>query len=85
MKIGLFYGTDTGNTETVAKEIKKKLEAIFGADTVDMKEIYKKKKEDFAPYEYLILGMPTWYDGELQADWEDFIPEMEQVDFTGKK
>lgn len=85
MKIGLFYGTDTGNTETVAKEIKKKLEAIFGADTVDMKEIYKKKKEDFAPYEYLILGMPTWYDGELQADWEDFISEMEQVDFTGKK
>lgn len=85
MKIGLFYGTDTGNTETVAKELKKKIEAILGADTVDVKEIYKKKKEDFAPYEYLILGMPTWYDGELQADWEDFIPEMEQVDFSGKK
>lgn len=85
MKIGIFYGTDTGNTETVAKELKKKIEAILGADTVEIKEIYKKKKEDFAPYEYLILGMPTWYDGELQADWEDFIPEMEQVDFSNKK
>jgi flavodoxin I len=31
------------------------------------------------------MGMPTWYDGELQADWEDFIPEMEQVNFEGKK
>ena len=85
MKIGLFYGTDTGNTETIAKELKKKIEAILGADTVDLKEIYKKKKADFETYDLFILGMPTWYDGELQADWEDFIPEMEQVDFSGKK
>lgn len=85
MKIGLFYGTDTGNTETIAKELKKKIEAILGAETVDLKEIYKKKKADFEVYDLFILGMPTWYDGELQADWEDFIPEMEQVDFSGKK
>lgn len=85
MKIGLFYGTDTGNTEAIAKEIKKKLEAKLGPDSVDMYEIYKKKKEDMAHYEMLILGMPTWYDGELQGDWEDFIPEMEKIDFTGKK
>ncbi len=84
MRIGLFYGTDTGNTETIAKELKKKIEAILGADIVDVKEIYKKKKADFEVYDLFILGMPTWYDGELQADWEDFIPEMEQVDFSGK-
>jgi flavodoxin I len=57
-KIGLFYGTDTGNTEVVSKDLKKKLEAILGADTVDLKEIYKKKKEDFEAYDILILGMP---------------------------
>ena len=85
MKIGLFYGTDTGNTETISKEIRKKLDARFGQGTVEMKEIYKKKAEDFKGYDYLILGMPTWYDGELQADWEDFFPEMEQVNFEGKK
>ncbi len=85
IKIGLFYGTDTGNTETISKEIKKKLETMLGPDTVDMYEIYKKKKEDMAKYDLLIIGMPTWYDGELQGDWEEFIPEMEQVDFTGKK
>jgi len=84
-KIGLFYGTDTGNTETIAKEIKKKLEAKLGEGCVDVMEIYKKKKEDMAKYDLLIVGMPTWYDGELQGDWEEFIPEMEQVDFTGKK
>jgi flavodoxin I len=85
IKIGLFYGTDTGNTETIAKELKKKLEAKLGEGTVDLLEIYKKKKEDMDKYDTLILGMPTWYDGELQGDWEEFIPEMEKIDFTGKK
>jgi flavodoxin I len=84
-KIGLFYGTDTGNTETIAKEVKKKLEAKLGADSVDLLEIYKKKKEDMDKYTLLILGMPTWYDGELQGDWEEFIPEMEKVNFSAKK
>jgi flavodoxin I len=84
-KIGLFYGTDTGNTETIAKEIKKKLEAKLGEGTVDILEIYKKKKEDMDKYNLLILGMPTWYDGELQGDWEEFIPEMEKIDFSNKK
>jgi flavodoxin I len=84
-KIGLFYGTDTGNTERVAKRIKEILEEKLGAGTVDLLEIYKKKKDDMAKYDLLVLGMPTWYDGELQGDWEEFIPEMQQIDFTGKK
>ena len=49
-KIGLFYGTDTGNTERVAKKIKELIEAKIGAGEVDLLEIYKKKKED----------MPFW-------------------------
>ncbi len=84
-KIGLFYGTDTGNTERVSKRIKELIEAKIGTAEVDLLEIYKKKKDDMAKYNLLILGMPTWYDGELQGDWEEFITEMQQIDFTGKK
>lgn len=84
-RIGLFYGTDTGNTERAAKRVKELLEGKFGAGEVDLLEIYKKKKEDMARYDLLVLGMPTWYDGELQGDWEEYIPEMNQIDFTGKK
>ncbi len=84
-KIGLFYGTDTGNTERVSKRIKELLEEKLGAGSVDLLEIFRKKKEDMAQYNLLILGMPTWYDGELQGDWEEFITEMTQIDFTGKK
>ena len=32
-----------------------------------------------------IQGMPTWYDGELQGDWETFLPKFEEIDFKGKK
>ena len=84
-QIGLFYGTDTGNTERVAKRVKELLETKTGAGSVDLLEIYKKKKEDMAKYDLLVLGMPTWYDGELQGDWEEFIGEMNQIDFSGKK
>ena len=84
-KIGLFYGTDTGNTERVSKRIKELIEAKIGAGEVDLLEIYKKKKDDMARYSLLILGMPTWYDGELQGDWEEFITEIQQIDFTAKK
>jgi len=85
IKIGLFYGTDTGNTERVSKRLKELIEEKLGPGTVDLLEIYKKKKEDMAQYNLLILGMPTWYDGELQGDWEEYIAEMQQIDFTGKK
>jgi flavodoxin I len=84
-KIGLFYGTDTGNTETVSNKIKDKINAILGGDDVEVIEIYKKEAAEFAPYEYIIVGMPTWYDGELQGDWETFLPKFESVDFTNKK
>lgn len=85
VKIGLFYGTDTGNTERIAKEIKVMIDKIMGADTVDVLEIYKKIAADLNKYEYLIIGMPTWYDGELQGDWEEFMPKYTQVAWEGKK
>src|ERR1700676_2434144 len=84
-KIVLFYGTDTGNTERISKRGKELIEAKIGAGEVDLLEIYKKKKDDMAKYNFLVLGMPTWYDGELQGDWEEFITEMQQIDFTSKK
>ena len=84
-KIGLFYGTDTGNTERVAKRLKEIIDGKLGEGTVDFLEIYKKKQDDMAKYDTLILGMPTWYDGELQGDWEEFIPEMGKIDFSNKK
>jgi flavodoxin I len=83
--IGMFYGTDTGNTEMVSKMLKEKLEQILGEGSVDMEEIYQKSHDDLSVYDNLIIGMPTWYDGELQGDWEEFLPEFQKIDFQNKK
>jgi len=84
-KIGLFFGTDTGNTEAVSEKIVESLVELTGQDIVESNEIYQKKAEDVAKYDLLIFGQPTWYDGELQGDWEEFIPELKKIDFKGKK
>ena len=62
--VGLFYGSDTGNTENISKMIQKDL----GADLVDVRDIAKSSKEDIEAYDFLLFGIPTWYYGESQAD-----------------
>lgn len=78
--VGLFFGSDTGNTEAIAKMIEKQL----GKQMVDVKDIAKSSKEDVDNYDLLLLGIPTWYYGEAQCDWDDFFPELEKVDFSSK-
>ncbi|TRX56580.1 flavodoxin FldA [Thalassomonas sp. M1454] len=78
--VGLFFGSDTGNTEAVAKMIQKKL----GKKNVEVKDIAKSTKEDIAEFDLLLIGIPTWYYGENQCDWDDFLPELEEIDFTDK-
>ena len=79
-KIGLFYGTTTGKTETVAEIIQKTFEDI----TVDLHDISKTEAADFSEYEYLIIGSPTWNLGDLQDDWEAFFSELDEINFSGK-
>ncbi|PWK24355.1 flavodoxin [Maribacter polysiphoniae] len=80
MKIGLFYGSDTGNTEEVANKIAK----IIGEEYVDVHSIGKVSNADLEMYDHLIFGTSTWYDGELQSEWEDFLPNLDEIDFSGK-
>lgn len=78
--VGLFFGSDTGNTEAVAKMIQKKL----GKKMVDVYDIAKASKAEIENFDLLLLGIPTWYYGEAQCDWDDFFPELEEIDFTDK-
>lgn len=79
-KIGLFYDTDTGNTRKVAKMIKKQ----FDEDVIDMKNITKLELADFEKYSAFILGTPTLGEGELPDNWNEFLPQLDDMDFTGK-
>jgi len=39
---------------------------------------------DLEAYSNLILGTSTWGDGELQDDWDNFMPELKKADLKGK-
>jgi len=79
-KIGIFYGSDTGNTENIAKQIQEYL----GTETTQLYDIAKSTKEDIEQYSYLLFGIPTWYYGESQCDWDDFFPSLEKIDFSNR-
>lgn len=82
VKIGLFYGTQTGYTQTASEMIQKE----FGGDSVvTLQDISQAEPSDFEGYDYIIIGCPTWNVGKLQSDWENFYEELNNIDFTGKK
>ncbi|CAL4322369.1 Flavodoxin 1 [Buchnera aphidicola (Neophyllaphis podocarpi)] len=80
-KIGIFFGSDTGNTENAAKIIGEYL----GNNIVEVHDIARTKKETIEKFNKLILGIPTWYYGEIQCDWDDFLPIIKEIDFKNKK
>lgn len=83
-KIGLFYGSSTGNTEVVAYQIKDEFDKI-DPNLVEVFNIGNATPEQFLSYDYLICGIPTWNTGQLQDDWEIFLPKIKGKDMTGKK
>lgn len=87
-RIGIFFGTDTGRTRLVAKQIAKKL----GEDAAAPVNIGRATLAEFLAYDALILGSPTLGDGELpglstglsQPSWEEFLPLLADADLSGK-
>ncbi len=78
--VGLFFGSDTGNTEAIAKMIQKQL----GKELVHVQDIAKSTVEEINNFDLLLFGIPTWYYGEAQCDWDDFFPELDKIDFSSK-
>ncbi|RXJ67636.1 flavodoxin [Halarcobacter ebronensis] len=74
----IFYASSTGNTEQVAKKIKKNLE---GFELVDIASNGVSKMNEC---DSIIIGASTWGEGDLQDDWEDCFDELQEIDFSGK-
>ncbi|CAG9000760.1 MAG: Flavodoxin 2 [Candidatus Celerinatantimonas neptuna] len=89
-KVGIFFGTDTGNTRKVAKWIHK---AMADDDVAKPLNINRVSVDDLLTYDALILGTPTLGEGELPGletqcespSWAEFVETLEDADFSGKK
>jgi len=79
--VGLFYGTQTGRTETVAGTI---------ADVADLEatDISEVSASDLAGYDGLIVGAPTWHTGADEqrsgTTWDDYLDDIKGLDLCGK-
>ena len=88
-KIGIFFGTDSGNTRRIAKDIATLLGPEVAAKPVNIRNA---SVEDLLSYDTLILGIPTYGDGQVPGlstgnqteSWEEFLPTLKGHDFSSK-
>ncbi|MFA6701643.1 MAG: flavodoxin [Dysgonamonadaceae bacterium] len=78
--IAILYGSSGGNTESVAKRLNEILDG--NADLYDVANV---KLDEIKSYPYYILGTSTTGIGDLQDDWEGFLPTFKKLDLTDKK
>lgn len=81
MKIGIFYGSTTGNTATIAGRLAEMI------TTARLYPVAETTRADFEACDLLILGTSSWCDEEdrLQDDWNDSYECLRSADLRGKK
>jgi len=73
----------TGTTEMMAYALAEAIEKT--GDEVVVKDAFDSFAEELTAFERILVGCPTWGDGDLSDEFIDFYEEMVQVDLTGKK
>ena len=81
MSLAIFYGSTTGNTQMAAE----KIHELLGEHVKSIYSVDDCEPEDLLKYDVLLLGIPTWDVGQLQMDWEYFLPKLSELNFEGKK
>ena len=61
----MLWGSDTGAKEGVADRIANFMSSDLIIESI---EISRTSTENVSEFEWLILGLSTWHDGELQSD-----------------
>ncbi len=84
MEIKILYGTETGNSESLAKEAKTKLtDGGFNTEVLDMKDVNAQK---LANFKNVLIITSTWGDGEPPDNAESLYNELKDasgLDFSG--
>ena len=79
-KTAIIYSFNTQKSQKVAE----KIVASFGAKNIEAINAEELKKSVFDNFDNFILSAPTWFDGELPNYWDEFIPDLEEMDLADK-
>mgnify|MGYP006271864769 CR=1 FL=1 len=77
-QVGIVYGSSTGNT----RDVSEKVHEAFGADQADLLDVAEIDPHALEEYTNLVFAVSTWGKGDLQDDWEDFYPALEDVNLS---
>jgi flavodoxin I len=80
-KTAIIYSFNSNKTAKVAEQIKSE----FNDDAVELVNAEDVTASSFLLFDQFILGVPTWFDGELPNYWDEFVPEIEDMDLNGKR
>ena len=78
-RIGIIFGSTTGNTAKVASMIADRL----GSHAI-LHDIVDKELDGLDEYDVCLFGIPTWDFGELQEDWADIWEDVKVLALPGK-
>jgi flavodoxin I len=80
-KTGIIYSFNSTKTAKAAEKIKE----AFGSDSNIVPINAEVLTEElFLSFNNIILGVPTWFDGELPNYWDEFVPALEDLNLKGK-
>jgi flavodoxin I len=80
-KTAIIYSFNTKKSGKIADQIKEE----FNDDSVELVNAEDITEEIFTSFDQLILGVPTWFDGELPNYWDEFVPAIEDMDLSKVK
>jgi flavodoxin I len=66
-------------------KISEKIIEVWGKEDIDVVNAEEISREVMEKYDNFILSAPTWFDGELPNYWDEFVPELEEMELKGKK
>lgn len=79
-KTAIIYSFHTQKSKKVAEKV---IEA-FGKEEIDVINAEELTTESFEKYDHFIVSAPTWFDGELPNYWDEFLPDLEEMDLSKK-
>lgn len=79
-KTAIIYSYNTQKSKKVAE----KVITAFGETEIEAINAEELTKAVFENYDNFIVSAPTWFDGELPNYWDEFLPDLEEMDLTKK-
>ncbi len=80
-KIAIIYSFNSTKTAKAAEKVKEAFGPDFNIVPINAEEL---TEELFLSFKNIILGVPTWFDGELPIYWDEFVPAIEDLNLNGK-